>query len=251
MTAAAVEGAVLRRIFPTPGSPIALDAPAVRAQLTELYTTGAPEWLRINLISSVAGSAVGSDATSDTLSNAVDRTILGVIRRASDVVLVGASSFRAEGYRLPATVPLAVVTASGNLSGHRLGDSAHDADRLLVLCPAGVTDTVRATLGATLATIIEVSSPSNTVAVTDLVGTLRNHGFARIVCEGGPNLAAQLVDARLVDEICLSTAARIGGPLLPLLGSATSETQVLTLTQLLVDDTSNLYARWSLNRAPS
>ncbi|WP_181134458.1 dihydrofolate reductase family protein, partial [Rathayibacter sp. AY1D5] len=71
------------------------------------------------MIASVTGSSTGSDGTSETLTNRVDRTILGVVREQADVVLVGAASVRAEGYRVPRRVPLAVVSASGDLAGHR------------------------------------------------------------------------------------------------------------------------------------
>lgn len=236
---------IIRRIFPEPGSPIEHDSADVRQQLGELYEPLGTEWLRLNLITTIAGSAIGGDGTSETLSNPADRKILGVIRRASDVVLVGASSFRAEGYQLPQTVPLAVVTASGELSGHKLG-AASEGRRLLVLCPASVVDVVHASLGDIPATVIEVADTDGQLAAKEVIGSLRALGFSRIVCEGGPALAAQLVEAGLVDEICLSTSAQIGGPMLPLLGTSATTTRPLTLAQLLVDDASNLYARWML-----
>ena len=104
---------IVRRLFPDSGEPIALDAADARARLLELYQLAGTDTLRINLISSVSGSAAGGDDTSETLTNAADRKILGVIRRDSDVVLVGAASVRAEGYQLPRTAPLAIVTSSG------------------------------------------------------------------------------------------------------------------------------------------
>ena len=235
---------IVRRIYPEPGEPLSLDSPDGRNALAALYEPGAAEWIRLNLVSTIAGSVVGSDGTSETLSNPVDRKILGTIRRASDVVLVGASSFRAEGYQLPKTVPLAVVTASGDLSGHKLRPDAEG--RLLVLCPGGVVDVVHASLGGLRATVIEVAGSQGSLSASAITAALRRLGFARIVCEGGPALAAQLVDAGLVNEICISTSAQIGGPMLPLLGTATTVTRPLTLNQLLVDDASTLYARWML-----
>jgi riboflavin biosynthesis pyrimidine reductase len=66
------------------------------------------------------------------------------------------------------------------------------------------------------------------------------------VCEGGPHLAAQLVDAGVVDEFCLSTSARIGGAPFPVLGGVPISEHRVMLTQLLKDEASGLYARWSL-----
>ncbi|MHB1172890.1 MAG: dihydrofolate reductase family protein, partial [Lacisediminihabitans sp.] len=182
--------------------------------------------------------------------NRVDRTLLGIIRRLSDVVLVGAASVRLEGYRLPRTVPLAVVTGSGNLSGHRIASERSvdgaSAGRLLVLCPASAVDTARVTLDGRPAEFLIVQDHENRLDPVAIVGALRDRGLASIVCEGGPSLAAQLLEAALVDEVCLSTSPVLGGRYLPLLGSADLDASRLSLRQLLVDDSGGLYARWSV-----
>jgi len=65
----------------------------------------------------------------------------------------------------------------------------------------------------------------------------------RIVCEGGPSVVAQLLDAGLVDEVCLTTVPRIvGGRALPPFGTAAARD--LELRQLLVDDAGGTYARF-------
>ncbi|MGN6325983.1 dihydrofolate reductase family protein [Pseudolysinimonas sp.] len=67
------------------------------------------------------------------------------------------------------------------------------------------------------------------------------HG--RIVCEGGPSVVAQLLDAGLVDEICLTTVPRlVGGTPLPPFGGA--RTPRLELQHLLVDNAGVSYARY-------
>ena len=112
---------IVTRVFPGSPLPVDLGETGAREQIVELYRPPREPFVRINLISSVSGSAGGTDGTSETLSNAVDRTILGVIREHGDVVVIGAKSLRAEGYLLPRRVPLAVVTSSGNLAGHGTG----------------------------------------------------------------------------------------------------------------------------------
>ena len=65
----------------------------------------------------------------------------------------------------------------------------------------------------------------------------------RVVCEGGPSIVAQLLDAGLVDEICLTTVPRlVGGPSAPPFGAAPARD--LELRQLLVDEAGATYARF-------
>lgn len=234
---------IVRRLFPVAGQTIELEAADARSQLAELYVLTGADTLRINLVASVSGSAVGGDDTSETLTNRADRKILGVIRRDSDVVLVGAASVRAEGYQLPHTAPLAIVTSTGDLGGHRL---TVDPERFtpLVLCPATVAETARA--GLPSAEIIVVPDAERRMSAIDIVSALRARGLHRIVCEGGPSLAAQMLDAGLVDELCLSTSPTVGGVSLPMFGASPISAHRLELTQLLSDDTSTLYARWQV-----
>jgi len=232
---------IVRRLFPDAGAPIDLAAADVRSRLALLYALPGADTLRINLVASVSGSAAGGDETSETLTNRADRKILGVIRRDSDVVLVGAASVRAEGYQLPRTAPLAIVTSTGDLGGHRL-TVYPDRFTPLVLCPASVAETARA--GLPSAEVVVVPDSAGRMSAADIVATLRARGLRRIVCEGGPSLAAQMLDAGLVDELCLSTSPIVGGASLPMFGSSPIAARRLELAQLLADDTSTLYARW-------
>jgi riboflavin biosynthesis pyrimidine reductase len=232
---------IVRRLYPAAGESIEIQSADARERLSELYRLPCDDTLRINLVASVSGSAAGADDTSESLTNRVDRKILGVIRRDSDVVLVGAASVRAEGYQLPRTAPLAIVTSTGRLGGHRI-DVEPGRFVPLVLCPASVADAARASLQG--AEIVVVPDTNGRMSAADLVGTLRARGLRRIVCEGGPSLAAQMLEAGLVDEICLSTSPVVGGASLPMFGSTPIAAHRLELEQLLVDDASTLYARW-------
>lgn len=215
--------------------------------LARLYAPPRPQWLRLNLVSSVNGSAAGGDGTSDSLTNRVDRTLLKVIRALADVVLVGAASVRAEGYQLPRNSRLAVLTGTGDLAGHRVsGDTA--AGRMLVICPAAAVARVEATLHGVAAEVIVVDDVGGRIAPADVIAQLRGRGLAHIVCEGGPSLAGQLIDAELVDELCLSTGPVITAARLPLFGPAGTAERRVELSQLLVDEASGLYARWLLPR---
>lgn len=63
------------------------------------YPTDRP-WVRANMVSSLDGSAV-QDGRSGGLSGEADKAVFGVLRGLADVVLVGAGTAAAEGYRAP------------------------------------------------------------------------------------------------------------------------------------------------------
>ena len=238
---------IVTRVFP--GSPLTVDLEetGARAQIVELYRPSREPFVRINLISSVSGSAGGTDGTSETLSNPVDRTILGVIREHGDVVVIGAQSLRAEGYLLPRRVPLAVVTSSGNLAGHGTGPTGATGN-VIVVCPPSAVDRVHETSGDMSIEILTIDTPDGRLAIADIIEALAARGLTSIVCEGGPGLAAQFLEAGVVDEVCLSTSPVINGSALPVFGTDDTDQTALRIDQLMVDDASGIYARWGVIR---
>ena len=76
----------LTRLIPGPDQTWNADDPGLMSALTELYAPPARPGgsIRINMIASLNGSAVGGDGTSETLSNRMDRAILKVIRSLAD-----------------------------------------------------------------------------------------------------------------------------------------------------------------------
>ncbi|MBI5160142.1 MAG: dihydrofolate reductase family protein [Micrococcales bacterium] len=215
-------------------------APAARERLRDLYAPPRRRWLRLNLIAGVDGGARGPDGTSTSLSNGADRALLGAIRSLADVVLIGAETLRAEGYLVPRAARLAVVTASGRLVPAGAAEGA-EPPGVLVLGPAAAEARARATLSDA---VVEYAALPGTgrVDAADVVRELRRRGADSIVCEGGPELAAQLLDAGLVDELCLSTSPRSTGGELPVLGGA--RPRELRLAGLLADESGGFYARW-------
>jgi len=234
---------ILTRVLPGPAESLDLDDPASRERLLELYSPPERAWVRLNLVASISGSAAGTDGTSETLTSPSDRRILGVIRELSDVVVVGAASVRAEGYRVPQRSRLAVVTASGDLSGHRLAPD--DLSRVIVLCAASASGRARASLPG--AKVITVVADGDRIASAAILAALAEVGLASVVCEGGPGLAAQFIQAGLVDELCLTTSPIVGDVRLPILSGVRLDDRHATLEHLLVDDASFVFARWSLN----
>jgi riboflavin biosynthesis pyrimidine reductase len=117
---------------------------------------------------------------------------------------VGAQSVRAEGYVVPRAARLAVVTASGDLEGHRLvpGEDAVP-DRVLVLCSEHVAERLSEREPVHGLQLVPVPGPDR-LTPRAIIDTLVSRGLRRIVCEGGPSLATQLADAGLIDEFCIT-----------------------------------------------
>jgi riboflavin biosynthesis pyrimidine reductase len=235
---------ILRPVLPSPGDVLDLETEAGTDRLLDLYRPPRSDWVRLNLIGSVNGNAAGSDGTSETLTNPTDRAILRTIRDLADVVVVGAASVRAEGYFVPKHAALAVVTATGDFSGHRIRSGA-DRGPLLIVCPSSAATRASDTLGDTPHTIVEAPALDGRLSPRDILTALRAAGYHGVVCEGGPSLAAQFVDAGVLDELCLTTAPLLNGAALPLFAGHNFAELPLRLAQLLVDDADFMYSRWS------
>jgi riboflavin biosynthesis pyrimidine reductase len=239
---------ILRRVLPTPIDEVALDAAGARARLLEWYAPNAGESLRLNFVATLDGRVTGDDGTSHSLTAGADRMILGVIREHADVILVGAQTVRAEAYRLPRRTPIAIVTATGDLSGHGF-EPREDAPAVLVLAPKGATEAAHSSLGEVPHEVVALDADPSGASATEIVAALRERGMTSIVCEGGPSLAAQLLSAHMVDEVCLTTVPRLGGSGIRLLGDD-SEASNWVPRQLVLDDDGVQYARWRRAATP-
>ncbi|NYE20444.1 dihydrofolate reductase family protein [Microbacterium immunditiarum] len=190
---------------------------AGREWLRTRYRRDEPAYVRLNMITSLTGAASGADGTSDTLTSRVDRSVLGAIRRDADVVVVGAQSVRTEGYVVPKTAHLAVVTSSGRLDGHRLELDAEAAARVTLVVPEASADAIAERAGLPGVRVLTVAADERLDARA-IVATLAAEGLPRIVCEGGPSLAGQFAEAGVIDEYCVTVAPTIDpadAPFLP------------------------------------
>ena len=81
-----------------------------------------------------------------------------------------------------------------------------------------------------------------TVDLTAAVDALAKRGHRRMLAEGGPRLLAQLAEAGLLDELCLTIGPLMAGPGAPRIVAGTSGTGPvatplpLTLTHVLEDE---------------
>lgn len=184
------------------------------AELAALYADP-PDGVRANMIFSADGAAAFG-GRAGPLSCPTDQQLLRILRSFADVVLVGAGTARAENYgpvRLTeaeharrrregrATAPpLAVVSRTGELPPTLFGNP--DQPPILVTCAQanarhGLSEGDRWQV---------VVAGEESVDVVRAVALLRERGMHNVLCEGGPTLLDQLVDADAVAEVCVTLA---------------------------------------------
>jgi len=193
-------------------------------------------WLRLNFVATVDGAAEGSDGKSGSINNEADNRVFHMLRALADVVVVGAGTVRAEGYR-PNPKPLVVVTRSGELPPSLLeGDTRHLYLATGAQAP-GLTQ-AREVLGDRVLVLGEEAP--DPVA---LRRGLEEAGFSNLLCEGGPHLAADLLAAGLVDELCCTVVpSLVGGSHARIAEGA--DLDVPLRLHALLDADSTLLARW-------
>ncbi|MGW1678753.1 pyrimidine reductase family protein [Saccharopolyspora sp. NPDC002376] len=201
------------RLWPLDG------AQQVDDELEQFYTY--PEhlerpWVRVNFVSSLDG-AVTVEGASGGLSAPVDQRVFGLIREASDVVLVGVGTAMVEGYHgvkrhevrterrerlgMSEVPPIALVTARASLPP----DSPLLTDTLvppIVLTTESAPAQRRAELADAGADVVVTGDREVDLRVA--LDALDERGLRRIGCEGGPRLFGSLIDQDLVDEMCLT-----------------------------------------------
>lgn len=164
------------------------------ADLDRLYA--AERVLRLNFVATLDGAATGRDGRSGTINSEADHRGFAAMRRAADVILIGAGTVRAEEYG-PSRTPVVVVS-------HRpeLPPSVRGSD-------GAVLATCHASGARESATTWLCGQESVDLAV--VVERVRETFGPHVLSEGGPHLAGELVAAGLVDELALSWTPRLVG----------------------------------------
>jgi riboflavin biosynthesis pyrimidine reductase len=206
-------------------------------------------WVRANMVSSLDGAAAVR-GRSEALSTPADKLVFGLLRGLCDVVLVGAGTARAEGYRAPRAKPayaqlrashgqppapvLALVSRSLDLDPASQLFHGGDQRTVVVTCAAS-DERARARL-ADVADVVVAGGPS--VDLRSAVGQLSARGLRRALCEGGPSLLADLVAAECLDELCLTLSPRFVGDAAPRItsGSAADDRATWHAASVLEED---------------
>ena len=167
-----------------------------------------PECVVANFVESVDGVVAFSDAGRESGAivsggSAPDRFLMGLLRACADAVLIGAGTLRAAAGDL--WFPESIFPAAASLYQQaRRALGLTERPRLYVVSGSGRVDPGHPALrdGVVLRGKLEPG---------EILAALRRDGHRRILCEGGPGLFAELLAARLVDEIFLTLSPRLFG----------------------------------------
>ncbi|MFE3443327.1 pyrimidine reductase family protein [Nocardia sp. NPDC059180] len=225
-------------------------------------------WVRANFVSSIDGAAT-SDGVSGGLGTDADHQVFAMLRELADVVLIGAGTVRAENYgpaktdpalrrhlhdlgiggnREGAPPPIAVVTASAALdAAGRLfteaGDTGAATRAPLIITTAAAPADRKRLLAEAGAEVIEAGDVA--VAPHDALAVLADRGLLRVLCEGGPHLFGDLLEAGCVDELCLTTSpVLIGGTARRISLSHEEFRTSMTPAHIVLADDGTMLTRW-------
>lgn len=195
--------------------------------LAEIYSWPPIWWIRAMMVQTIDGAFFGPDGKSRSISSERDREVLVEARRLADVVLVGAQTIRTERYRPMVAKPewksartaigaqpapvVAIVSASLDLPWEEplFGESA--------ITPIVFTDGSATRERTLIAEEIQAAGRVEIIECAslplDALEVLRQRGFTRIVCEGGPRLLRDLFSE--IDEIDLTIAPMLVGQDVP------------------------------------
>lgn len=205
--------------------------------LKELYRPPSLPWLRVNMVSTLDGAANGESGKSDSINNEADKRVFHALRDGADAIIVGAGTARTERYRV-SSVPLVIVSHRG-LVPEQLKD-APVGDVLLVTSADSLgLDACRSVLGPDQVIVAGESR----VDLAAMKAALVERGLRNLLCEGGPHLFRDLLDAGAVDELCLTWVPRVIGGVHPriLAGAAVDCDFHLAV---LLEEQGTLIGRW-------
>lgn len=229
-----------------------------------------------NFVSSIDGIVAipGVPRSSALISGGdpADRFVVALLRAAADAVVIGAGTFRAhEG---PWTSANAYSEAAQGFADLRQTEGMGEQPRLVVVTASGdvgegspskLDDVIVITtsegagrLGKDAAAEVVELGAAGSIDMQEAITWLSEHGYGRILVEGGPKLMGETLKAGVVDELFLTVSPVIVGggegqprPTLAegveLLPGATRSGQLLSLHR----KGAYLFLRYSLEVAPS
>ena len=194
--------APLRRLLPDRAET------TVAAEVATFDFAGGPSEDRPYTVTNFALTVDGRatiDGRSGPIGTDTDTAMLVGLRRQADALMIGAGTMRAERYGgIPGDLLMVLVSKrlelpwdAGVFTDHRsrvLIFTASDSE------PPGT------------AAEVDVVRHEGTVDLVEAMRHLRRErGVRALLSEGGPHLHAQMIEADLVDELFVTTAAKLGG----------------------------------------
>lgn len=209
--------------------------------LASLYAVpqGRP-FLRVNMVSTVDGSATGDDARTRSINNEADKRVFGLLRSLADVVIVGAGTAKAEGYKPIDGTPIVLVSRKAQVPPS-LADAPAGSVYLATCSKSDGLAAAKDVLGEEH--VLELGS--HRVDLPMLKQTLSDRGWTSQLSEGGPHLLRDLVFQGCVDELTATTVPQLVAGAYPRITEGAPIDVPLELA-LLLEDRGTLFGRWTL-----
>ncbi len=220
----------MQRIFPTEAG----GQPVTVREAYDVARSRPPErpWVGLCMVAGLDGSTV-VDSRSAALSNPVDTEVLLTLRSLAQVLIVGAATVRAEGYKKPrGDTRVGIVTRTANVdTSTPLFTSGAGFLILPDDGPNVPVDAVRAGRGE-----------------VDLAAALRQIDADFVQCEGGATLNAAMFAADVVDELNLTISPQISGGSGPRLTSGAPDLRMPMRLAHVLEDDGFLFTRYVRSR---
>jgi riboflavin-specific deaminase-like protein len=244
----------MRRLFPDPGTTTVPD------QIQELDLISSPPAERPYLVTNFAVTVDGRatlHGRSGSIGSDTDTELLVCLRTRVDAVMIGAGTMRAERYGRPVADPgkrgrrerrglsqdPLLVIVSGRL------DIPWDAPVFTDRGARVLIFTTSETEAPETVAEVRLVRHEGTVDLAAALGYLRSkRGVRALLCEGGPRLHAQLLDAGLVDELFVTHAPKLAGGEGPGLAVGLSELERPLEVAWLLEHDGELFARYRVPR---
>jgi riboflavin-specific deaminase-like protein len=241
----------MERLFPNPAATTVSEQMA-SLELAELAHEDRP-YVITNFALTLDGRAT-LGGRSGRIGSDTDTAMLVGLRTTVDAVMIGAGTMRAERYGRPvadpakrdrrdarglAPDPLMVIVGSLDLPWDAPLFIEGEGEVLIVTADEGEP--------AEVAASVEVVRHTGRVDLVAAMADLRRErGVRALLCEGGPHLHGEMVEAGLLDELFVTHAPKLAGGEGPhLVGDLPERERPLELTWLLHEpETGELFARY-------
>jgi riboflavin-specific deaminase-like protein len=244
----------MRRLIPDPGPTTVPD------EIRELdLISGAPEdrpYVVTNFAVTVDGKAT-LHGRSGKIGSERDTEMLVCLRTRVDAIMIGAGTMRAERYGRPIADPgkrgrrerrgfsqdPLLVIVSGRLDIPWDAPVFGDRGARVLIFSASDAEPPE-----TVAEVRVVRHEGGVDLVKALAYLRTKRGVRALLCEGGPRLHAQLIDAALVDELFVTHAPKLAGGDGPGLAVGLPELERPLEVVWLLDEDGELFARYRVPR---
>jgi riboflavin biosynthesis pyrimidine reductase len=209
-------------------------------------------WVLLNLVLSADGHA-SIDGRVTQLTSSTDQMLFHHLRSLSDVILVGASTVRAEKY--------GPVRISDEVARQRVADGHRERPELAIvsrsldfdldaITGAGQSVVVMTCAASDATRRADIGRSADVIVVGDDIVDLRQglrvlheRGAQVVLCEGGAVLNGELAQAALIDEVCVTVAPVLGGDPSTQPGALLRRTLRMQLQHAYSVD-GNVFLRW-------